>query len=259
MSLPANSLLMAAPAPWLWDYNESLHPGKTNGPCHRYTPRLLALQAIVPSSNTNEVVAAATTPQEYAGPQADGVTDDSAAFQLALDAVYNSGGNGGGVVYVLAGTYALLHQYHHPDRSDAAMAIGRIDQGHRRPGRNNFQGLVTAPRARPMPRPFINTPPFPQPSVTLIFGIPIKIRRISPVIPLATRSGYGDVAIQNVVLVERLIREFRATALNSFCPQVIGTPLYSGRCPVDGAPLPISARRKIIRFSQYRPSGRRHC
>jgi hypothetical protein len=61
---------------------------------------------VVPSLDTNEIVVAATTPQQY-GAVADGVTDDTAAFQNAMNSVYNSGGNGGGVVWVPAGNYAF--------------------------------------------------------------------------------------------------------------------------------------------------------
>ncbi len=46
------------------------------------------------------------TPQQY-GAVGDGITDDSAAFQAAMNAVYNSGGAGGGVVFVPAGNYAF--------------------------------------------------------------------------------------------------------------------------------------------------------
>jgi autotransporter-associated beta strand protein len=67
---------------------------------------LLAPRVIIPTLNTNEVVVAVTTPQEF-GAVADGVTDDSAAFQNAMNAVYNSGGSGGGVVYVPPGNYAF--------------------------------------------------------------------------------------------------------------------------------------------------------
>jgi len=64
------------------------------------------LRVVIPSLNTNEVVVAAATPQLY-GAVGDGVTDDTAAFQNAMNAVYNSGGNGGGVVWVPAGNYAF--------------------------------------------------------------------------------------------------------------------------------------------------------
>ena len=61
---------------------------------------------IVPPHNTNEIVVALATPQQY-GAVGDGVTDDTVAFQNAMNAVNNSGGLGGGVVYVPAGTYCF--------------------------------------------------------------------------------------------------------------------------------------------------------
>jgi autotransporter-associated beta strand protein len=67
---------------------------------------LLEPRLIVPVYNTNEVVVAVATPQQY-GAVADGVTDDSGAFQNAMNAVYNFGGAGGGVVYVPPGNYAF--------------------------------------------------------------------------------------------------------------------------------------------------------
>jgi len=66
----------------------------------------LGWRVVAPHLNTNEIVVAATTPQEY-GAKGDGVTDDSAAFQNAMNAVYNSGGRGGGVVFVPAANYAF--------------------------------------------------------------------------------------------------------------------------------------------------------
>ncbi len=62
----------------------------------------------VPTFNTNEVVVAMATPQQY-GAVGDGITDDSGAFQAAMNAVYNSGGSGGGVVFVPAANYAFYH------------------------------------------------------------------------------------------------------------------------------------------------------
>jgi hypothetical protein len=61
------------------------------------------LMVVIPTLNTNEVVVVAATPQEY-GAVGDGITDDSGAFQAAMNAVYNSGG---GVVYAPAGDYAF--------------------------------------------------------------------------------------------------------------------------------------------------------
>jgi autotransporter-associated beta strand protein len=62
----------------------------------------------IPTLNTNEIVVAVATPQQY-GAVGDGITDDSAAFQAAMNAVYNSGGSGGGVVFVPAGNYAFYN------------------------------------------------------------------------------------------------------------------------------------------------------
>ena len=69
---------------------------------------------IIPTLNTNEVVVALSTPQQY-GAVGDGLTDDTAAFQNAMNAVYNSGGSGGGVVYVPAGNYAFYSNLTIPD------------------------------------------------------------------------------------------------------------------------------------------------
>ncbi len=65
-----------------------------------------APRVIIPTLNTNEIVVAVATPQQY-GAVGDGITDDSGAFQAAMNAVYNAGGFGGGVVYVPAGNYAF--------------------------------------------------------------------------------------------------------------------------------------------------------
>jgi autotransporter-associated beta strand protein len=69
---------------------------------------LLEPRVIIPTLNTNEIVVAVATPQQY-GAVGDGITDDSGAFQAAMNAVYNSGGSGGGVVFVPAGDYAFYN------------------------------------------------------------------------------------------------------------------------------------------------------
>ncbi len=65
-------------------------------------------EVIIPSLNTNEIVVAVATPQAY-GAHGDGITDDSTAFQNAINAVYKSGSSGGGVIYVPAGNYAFYN------------------------------------------------------------------------------------------------------------------------------------------------------
>jgi hypothetical protein len=63
-------------------------------------------RVIIPTLNTNEVVVAAATPQQY-GAVGNGITDDSAVFQKAVNAVHNSGDSCGGAVFVPAGNYAF--------------------------------------------------------------------------------------------------------------------------------------------------------
>ena len=67
---------------------------------------LLEPRVIIPVYDTNEVVVAVATPQQY-GAVGDGITDDSGAFQKAMNAAFNMGGPGGGVVYVPPGNYAF--------------------------------------------------------------------------------------------------------------------------------------------------------
>lgn len=60
----------------------------------------------IPTLSPHEAVVSMATPQDY-GAVADGVTDCTAAFQSAMDAVYGTGQRAGGVVYVPAGNYAF--------------------------------------------------------------------------------------------------------------------------------------------------------
>ena len=60
----------------------------------------------VPTLNATERVVAAVTPQQF-GAKGDGVTDDTVAFQNAINFVYHTGVRAGGVVYVPAATYAF--------------------------------------------------------------------------------------------------------------------------------------------------------
>lgn len=58
---------------------------------------------MIPTFNTNEAIVSVVTPQEF-GAKGDGITDDSAAFQNAMNVVSNLGG---GVIFVPAATYAF--------------------------------------------------------------------------------------------------------------------------------------------------------
>lgn len=71
------------------------------------TPPALSTPTVaVPTLNPTETVVATATPQQY-GAVGDGVSDDTAAFQNAIDAIFNRGNRGGGVLYVPAGRYAF--------------------------------------------------------------------------------------------------------------------------------------------------------
>ena len=58
----------------------------------------------VPTLNSDETVVAMATPQQF-GAHGDGVTDDTAAFQAAINAIQNVGHRAGGVLWVPAGRY----------------------------------------------------------------------------------------------------------------------------------------------------------
>jgi len=81
-------------------------------------------------------VVAIATPQQY-GAVGDGITDDSGAFQAAMNAVYNSGGYGGGVVYVPAGNYAFYQNISVPTGVISAWRLEGLDEKRWRPGRND--------------------------------------------------------------------------------------------------------------------------
>jgi hypothetical protein len=71
-----------------------------------------AANAYLPKAPSDVPTALGRTPQEY-GAVGDGVADDTAAIQAALDAV---GAAGGGVVYVPAGTYLISSDLTIPDK-----------------------------------------------------------------------------------------------------------------------------------------------
>jgi hypothetical protein len=88
----------------LVDYNYS-YPGDTTITAIPIAPST-GPRVIIPSLNTNEIVVAVATPQDF-GAKGDGTTDDSAAFQNAMNWVYNGGNWGGGVIFVPAANYAF--------------------------------------------------------------------------------------------------------------------------------------------------------
>ena len=182
---------------------------------------------VIPALNTNEVVVAATTPQAF-GAVGDGVTDDSAAFQNAMNAVYNSGGSGGGVVYVPAGNYAFYNNLNIP--------VGVTLHGDWQDWTKGSNGLVGttfkvyhgAGQTNGTPFIFLNGSTalrdvniwYPNQNAASITGYPFTI------------GLYGDCVVQNVVLVN----SYQGIAANIntgsgakyILSTVIGTPLYQG-------------------------------
>ena len=100
---------------------------------------------LFPALNPNEVVVAVATPQQY-GAIGDGITDDSAAFQSAINAVYNAGGSGGGVVFVPVGNYAFSNNITIPTGVTVHGGRTGLDKNRRRLGGHDLQSLC---RLRP--------------------------------------------------------------------------------------------------------------
>jgi hypothetical protein len=211
------------------DYN-NLHPGATTISAIN-TPPGNWPQIIIPSLNTNEIIVAATTPQQF-GAKGDGITDDTAAFQNAVNAVYNSGGNGGGVVYVPPGYYAFYNNLTiptgvtlHGDWNDWTKG------GHGLVG-TTFKVFYGAGQTNAVPFIFLNGSTalrsvniwYPNQNPNNIIGYPFTI------------GLGGDCVVQNVVLVNSYqgIQVNAATGgAKHILSTVIGTPLYLG-ISVDG-------------------------
>ncbi|HTB84154.1 MAG TPA: glycosyl hydrolase family 28-related protein [Candidatus Sulfotelmatobacter sp.] len=179
-------------------------------------------RVVVPSLNTNEAVVAAATPQMY-GAVGDGVTDDTAAFQNAINAVYNSGANGGGVVWVPAGNYAF--------HGNLSLPTGVTLHGNWTDWTKGTNGLagttfcIYTGAGQTNGTPFITLSTsaslrdinfwYPNQNASSITGYPFTI------------SAGGDTVVQNVVLVN----SYQGIQLNGaefILSTVIGTPLFIG-------------------------------
>ncbi len=183
-------------------------------------------QVIIPSLNTNEIVVASATPQEF-GAMGDGITDDSAAFQKAMNAVYNYGGHGGGVVYVPPGNYAFYN--------NITIPTGVTLHGDWTDWTKDGNGLVGttfkvyygAGQTNAVPFIYLNGSTalrdvniwYPDQNPNDIIGYPFTV------------GLYGDCVVQNVVLVNSYqgIQVNAATGgAKHILSTVIGTPLYMG-------------------------------
>ena len=168
------------------------------------------------------MVVAAATPQLY-GAVGDGVTDDTAAFQNAMNAVYNSGGNGGGVVWVPAGNYAFY--------GNLSIPTGVTLHGDWTDWTKGTNGLVGTTFCIYTGVGQTNGTPF----ITL--GASAAVRGINFWYPdqnPANITGYpftmaltGNTVVQNVVLVNSY-QGIQVNGAEFILSTVIGTPLFMG-------------------------------
>jgi len=198
-------------------------------------------QAIVPTLNTNEIVVAAATPQQY-GAVGDGVTDDSGAFQNAINAVYNSGGFGGGVVYVPSGNYAFY--------TNIVIPTGVTLHGDWTDWTTGTGGLVGTTFNVYFGAGQSNTTPFiTMDASTALRNVNIWYPNQNPTnitsYPFTIELG-GDSVVQNVVLVNSY-QGIEVDSAEFILSTVIGTPLFMGFTTV-GTIADIS-QTEDVRFS----------
>ncbi len=181
------------------------------------------LHEVIPTLNTNEIVIALTTPQEY-GAKGDGQTDDTAAFQSAINAVYNSGGSGGGVIFVPAGNYAFSNNLTiptgvtlHGDWMDWTKGtnglVGTTFKVYVGSGQSNGTPFITMNGSSSLKDVNIW---YPDQNAASIVSYPFSI----------TLS--GDCVVKNVVLVNSYQGIQAANGDRHILSTVIGSPLYLG-------------------------------
>jgi autotransporter-associated beta strand protein len=179
---------------------------------------------IIPTLNSNEVVVAVATPQQY-GAVGDGVTDDSAAFQSAMNAVYNSGGFGGGVVFVPAGDYVFSNNITiptgvtlHGDWKDWMKSggglVGTTFKVYQGAGQTNGRPFITLSGSTALRDVNIW---YPNQNAASILGYPFSI------------GLDDDCVVQNVALVNSYqgIETFNGGSKH-ILSTIIGSPLYKG-------------------------------
>lgn len=201
-------------------------------------------RVMIPTLNSNELVVACTTPQQY-GAKGDGITDDTAAFQNAMNAVYAAGGSGGGVVYVPAGAYAFYGNLTiptgvtlHGDWRDWTMdGTGMLG--------TTFKVYFGAGDTNGAPFIFLNGSTalrdvniwYPNQSADNIVGYPFSV------------GLYGDCVVQNVALVNSYqgIQVAPPTAgAKHILSTIVGSPLYLG---IDLDMIADISHAEDIRFS----------
>ena len=181
-------------------------------------------RVIIPVYNPNERVVAVATPQQY-GAAGDGITDDSGAFQAAMNAVYNSGGSGGGVVFVPAGNYAFYNNITiptgvtlHGDWQDwtkgSGGLVGTTFKVYYGAGQTNTIPFITLSGSTALRDVNIW---YPNQNAAAIVGYPFSI------------GVNDDCVVQNVVLVNSYqgIETYNGGSKH-ILSTIIGSPLYKG-------------------------------
>ncbi|HEX3800105.1 MAG TPA: glycosyl hydrolase family 28-related protein [Verrucomicrobiae bacterium] len=181
------------------------------------------LHEVIPTLNTNEIVITVTTPQEY-GAKGDGVTDDTAAFQNAINAVYNANGSGGGVIFVPNGFYAFSNSLTipngvtlHGDWNDWTKGtnglVGTTFKVYTGAGQSNGTPFITMSGSSSLKDVNIW---YPDQNASSIVSYPYSIQLS------------GDCVIKNVVLVNSYQGIQAANGDRHILSTVIGSPLFLG-------------------------------
>ena len=186
-------------------------------------PATIGWRVVIPTLNTNEIVLAAATPQEY-GARGDGITDDSAAFQSAMNKVYNSGGSGGGVVFVPAGNYAFY--------TNLVIPVGVTLHGDWRDWTRNGGGMVgTTFKVYHGAGQTTNAPFITLNSSTALKGVNIWYPGQNANAIQAYPYSIGlssDSVVQNVALVNSYQGIQATGGSKAIVSTVVGTPLFIG-------------------------------
>lgn len=183
-------------------------------------PCFAAIKVFKPTLNPMETVVAFATPQDY-GAAGDGTTDDTAAFQKAMDAAHDAGG---GVIFVPAGNYAFHSTLNipygvtlHGDWKDWTAGTG---------GCVGTTFKIYAGGGESAGTPFISMRPS-----TGLWGInfwypdqnPAKITPYPFTIKLS-----GDLLVQNVALINSYQGIQANDASHHMLQTIIGSPLLLG-------------------------------
>jgi autotransporter-associated beta strand protein len=177
----------------------------------------------VPTHDTNGIVVAAATPQQY-GAVGDGVTDDSGAFQNALNAVCNTGGAGGGVVYVPSGTYAFSNTITIP--------LGVTLQGDWTDWSQGTNGVIGTLFKVMVGAGQSNGTPFITMNQSALKGVNIWYPNQNPTditpYPFTIYINNNDTVVQDVALINSYQGISCVSGPQHIIDTVFGSPLYTG-------------------------------